>query len=150
MPTVSASRVSTEFVSELIANVSTLCIQPQLVGFLANDDPAAKMYADWTAKTCVETGIKFTLVNCSKFELEDLLVGANADENVHGIMVYYPVFGGNQDQYLQNTVDISKDVEGLCHTYRYNMYHNIRVLGEGASERKCIIPCTPLVHFLLT
>lgn len=27
---------------------------PLLVGFLANDDPAARMYADWTAKTCLD------------------------------------------------------------------------------------------------
>jgi len=28
--------------------------KPKLIGFLANDDPAAKMYADWSAKTCIE------------------------------------------------------------------------------------------------
>ena len=27
---------------------------PLLVGFLANNDPAARMYANWTAKTCSE------------------------------------------------------------------------------------------------
>ena len=58
-------------------------------------------------------------------------------------MVYYPVFGGTQDGYLQNTVAVEKDVEGLCHKYRYNMYHNIRYLDD-AQKHKCIIPCTPL------
>ena len=64
-------------------------------------------------------------------------------------MVYYPVFGGAQDQYLQNTVSVSKDVEGLCHKYRFNMYHNIRFLDDLQTQ-KCIIPCTPLaiVKFL--
>ena len=28
--------------------------KPALVGFLANEDPAAQMYADWSAKTCIE------------------------------------------------------------------------------------------------
>lgn len=27
---------------------------PTLVGLLANDDPAAQMYAEWTEKTCRE------------------------------------------------------------------------------------------------
>lgn len=27
---------------------------PHLLGLLANDDPAAKVYADWTGKTCKE------------------------------------------------------------------------------------------------
>ena len=42
----------------LLSEVSTGILQldqiPHLVGFLANDDPAAKLYADWTAKTCKE------------------------------------------------------------------------------------------------
>jgi methylenetetrahydrofolate dehydrogenase (NAD+) len=28
--------------------------KPLLVGFLANDDPAAAQYAEWSAKTCIE------------------------------------------------------------------------------------------------
>jgi methylenetetrahydrofolate dehydrogenase (NAD+) len=28
--------------------------QPVLVGLLANDDDAAKLYADWTRRTCEE------------------------------------------------------------------------------------------------
>jgi len=68
---------------------------------------------------------------------------ANLDENVHGIMVYYPVFGGAQDQYLKNSISLKKDVEGLCHTYINNMYHNVRFLDE-AKTLKCILPCTPL------
>jgi methylenetetrahydrofolate dehydrogenase (NAD+) len=75
--------------------------------------------------------------------LEDNIILANDDKSINGIMVYYPVFGGAQDQYLQNIVSISKDVEGLCHKYRYNMYHNIRFLDQ-LETRKCIIPCTPL------
>ncbi|CAN0042387.1 unnamed protein product, partial [Choristocarpus tenellus] len=48
-------------------------------------------------------------------------------------MIYYPVFGafpsfygGSMDDYLRDTVSIKKDVEGLCNTYRRNLYHNIR------------------------
>ena len=28
--------------------------KPKLVGLLANEDPAARMYADWSRKTCIE------------------------------------------------------------------------------------------------
>ncbi|KAI8617209.1 hypothetical protein BC830DRAFT_1062658 [Chytriomyces sp. MP71] len=116
---------------------------PLLVGFLANEDPAAKKYAEWTGKTCSDAGFRFELRECSKQELEDKLFQANKDPKVNGIMIYYPVFGGTQDAYLQNSVSVQKDVEGLCHTYRYNMYHNIRYLDEF-EKFKCIIPCTPL------
>jgi methylenetetrahydrofolate dehydrogenase (NAD+) len=53
------------------------------------------------------------------------------------------LFHDKQDQYLQNVVDVSKDVEGLHHKYVYNMYHNIRFLDD-AHTKKCILPCTPL------
>ena len=39
-----------EVKTELVA----LGRKPLLVGFLANTDPAAKMYADWTNKTCTD------------------------------------------------------------------------------------------------
>ncbi|EGF76524.1 hypothetical protein BATDEDRAFT_18106 [Batrachochytrium dendrobatidis JAM81] len=140
---VQASDVAASFINEIKATIVSSNIKPLLVGFLANEDPAARMYAQWTAKTCKQTGIEFELRECPRTELEDKIVEANEDENVHGIMVYYPVFGGAQDQYIQNTVSYTKDVEGLCHKYRYNMYHNIRFLDKKETQ-KCIIPCTPL------
>lgn len=83
-----------------------------MIGLLANDDDAARMYANWTAKSCAAIGIAFELRVVKRTELEDSIITANRDKNVHGIMVYYPVFGGTQDAYLQNTVAVEKDVEG--------------------------------------
>lgn len=57
--------------------------------------------------------------------------------------MYYPVFGDPQDQYIQSVVTAEKDVEGLCHTYKFNMYHNVRFVDKEKTK-KCIIPCTPL------
>lgn len=70
---------------------------------------------------------------------------ANEDDDVHGIIVYYPIFPGtsNRDQYIQQTVAIEKDVEGLSHKYVFNMYQNIRQLNNDAKQ-KSILPCTPL------
>lgn len=33
--------------------------------------------------------------------IEEAILEANEDPSIHGIMVYYPIFGGRQDQYLQ-------------------------------------------------
>ena len=78
---------------------------------------------------------------------------ANVDPAVHGIMIYYPCFGaqpsfygGNMDDYLRDRVSVEKDVEGLCHTYRRYLYHNIRhlpLLDGSPTDKKCILPCTP-------
>lgn len=69
---------------------------------------------------------------------------ANADEHVDGIMVYFPVFGGGQDLYIQQVISREKDVEGLCHFWVQNMYHNIRYIDPPANRKKSILPCTPL------
>jgi len=90
---------------------------------------------------------------------------ANEDRDVDGIMVYYPIYGGQQDHYLQQIVSPFKDVEGLHFKFHYNLYHNIRFiepqsllspvptqgsLAHTSNDQpppgtaKSIIPCTPL------
>jgi methylenetetrahydrofolate dehydrogenase (NAD+) len=69
------------------------------VGFLANEDPAAIKYAEWTAKSCAETGVEFELRKVDKQDLEQKIDEANEETAVNGIMVYYPVFGGKQVKY---------------------------------------------------
>jgi methylenetetrahydrofolate dehydrogenase (NAD+) len=73
-------------------------------------------------------------------------VAANQDDAVDGILVYYPIWRNNQqqDRYIQETVALSKDVEGLCHTHLFNMYHNVRFLDPPTNLKKSILPCTPL------
>lgn len=71
---------------------------------------------------------------------------ANEEEKVDGIIVYYPVFHKNptHDKYVQETVDLTKDVEGLRHKHLHNMYHNTRFLDAPENKKKSILPCTPL------
>jgi methylenetetrahydrofolate dehydrogenase (NAD+) len=49
-----AGTIAKGLLAEVADGLSKLNFKPKLVGFLANDDPAAKMYADWSAKTCRE------------------------------------------------------------------------------------------------
>ncbi|KAK3330423.1 hypothetical protein B0H66DRAFT_469136 [Apodospora peruviana] len=120
--------------------------KPTLAAFLANDDPAAAQYADWSKKTCEENGFNFDLRKVDKEVLEDAIVAANQDDSVDGIIVYYPIWAQNhqQDRYIQETVALTKDVEGLCHTHLFNMYHNVRFLDPPTNHKKSILPCTPL------
>jgi len=45
---------------------------------------------------------------------------------------------------MQETVSLSKDVEGLCHRHLHNMYHNVRFLDAPSNQLKSILSCTPL------
>ncbi|CAZ80917.1 unnamed protein product [Tuber melanosporum] len=138
-----ASAVAEGILGEVKDSIERLGRAPLLVGFLANVDPAARMYASWTGKTCLQNGVRFELREVGKDDLEENIIAANADDEVGGIIVYYPVFGSSQDAYLQQITSKEKDVEGLSHAYLFNMYQNIRFLDPEKSQ-KSILPCTPL------
>eukprot|EP00960_Hanusia_phi_P007982 228709-Hanusia_phi.AAC.3 len=83
-------------------------------------------------------------------DLEEALMAANRDDSIHGIMIYYPCFGnapsfygGNMDDYLRDTVPVEKDVEGLCYTYRHNLYHNIRYIDTQVTICCALIASSP-------
>ncbi|KAK3362978.1 hypothetical protein B0T25DRAFT_525950 [Lasiosphaeria hispida] len=141
-----AKKLLAEVKDSLAKVQSESAAKPTLAAFLANDDPAAAQYAEWSKKTCEENGFDFDLRKVNKENLEEAIVAANQDDGVDGIIVYYPIWAGNQqqDRYIQETVALSKDVEGLCHTHLFNMYHNVRFLDPPANLKKSILPCTPL------
>jgi methylenetetrahydrofolate dehydrogenase (NAD+) len=91
----------------------------------------------------VASGFDFELREVTKDAIEDAILAANQESKVDGIIVYYPIHGNRQDQYLQQLVDVGKDVEGLSHRYIFNMYQNVRFLDEG-NQKKSLLPCTPL------
>ncbi|ODV95566.1 hypothetical protein PACTADRAFT_50268 [Pachysolen tannophilus NRRL Y-2460] len=142
--TILASKIAKQYTDELISITSKLSKKPRLVGFLANQDPSAKMYAEWTGKTSRSLGFEYELVEVEKENLEEEIYKANANDDINGIIVYFPVYNNRQDQYLQQCVSIEKDVEGLNFTYISNMYHNIRFLDDDLKQKKSILPCTPL------
>lgn len=49
-----AGTVAKNLLTEVSAGLSRLGKSPLLVGFLANTDPAARNYAEWTDRTCRE------------------------------------------------------------------------------------------------
>lgn len=144
--TILASTIAKLYTEEVADQVKQLDFKPKIVGLLGNNDPAAKMYAEWTSKTCKELGFDYELIESDKQELENKLVKANKDDSINGIMIYFPVFGDNQDQYLQQLINPEKDVEGLNHIYYKNLYHNIRFLDPPTNSKKSILPCTSLAN----
>ncbi|KAF2172425.1 hypothetical protein M409DRAFT_63114 [Zasmidium cellare ATCC 36951] len=139
-----ANNIAKNLLQEVAAGIKALERPPQLHGFLANRDPAGRMYADWTAKTCKDNGIEFTLHEVNAEELEEALRQANKDDEIDGIIVYYPVFNSQRDRTLQWTVSLYKDIEGLSPQLISNMYQNIRFLDPPTNTMKSILPCTPL------
>jgi methylenetetrahydrofolate dehydrogenase (NAD+) len=49
-----AKNIATSLMAEVQAGLEKIGTKPLLVGFLANEDPAAEQYAKWSANTCRE------------------------------------------------------------------------------------------------
>lgn len=117
-------------VDSAVKTFTTKSRRPRLVGILATDSKPSEMYAEFTRKTCESMGVEFELrrvgaaVPSDETDgdggLESGIIEANEDPDVDGIMVcdswtglevrllreranqvYYPIFGGLQDHYLQ-------------------------------------------------
>jgi len=163
--------ISKPFRDEVTASLAALSRRPKLVGILATDGPS-RIYAEFTKKTCEDVGVEFILReigNASQqsdpadsIDVEDAIIEANEDDEVDGIMVYYPIYGAQRDHYIQQVVSPKKDVEGLNVKFHYNLYHNIRYIDPNTLSAsnipidpknpdqappgtvKSILPCTPL------
>ena len=50
--TILAGTIAKSLLTEVREGLSKLGTVPHLCGILANDDPSAQVYAEWTGKTC--------------------------------------------------------------------------------------------------
>ncbi|HEY2516401.1 MAG TPA: bifunctional methylenetetrahydrofolate dehydrogenase/methenyltetrahydrofolate cyclohydrolase [Polyangiaceae bacterium] len=143
------AQVASSFREEVrreIRGLSEQLAEPLVIaGFLAADHGPSATYAEYTRKGCEDVGARFDLRHVKRLEAEEAIAEANRDPAVHGILVYYPVFGlgTEQDVYLRDRVDPGKDIEGLHSFWAQCLYANRRFLDE-AKTKKSILPCTPL------
>lgn len=49
-----ANNIAKSLLEEVRDGLSKIERKPLLVGFLSSSDPAARVYAEWTGKTCTE------------------------------------------------------------------------------------------------
>jgi methylenetetrahydrofolate dehydrogenase (NADP+) / methenyltetrahydrofolate cyclohydrolase len=135
--------VAASFRAEIRAEVAALPEPLVLWGVLADEHRPSRTYAEYTRKGCEDVGVRFDLKQVSRLDVEAVIREANADDAVHGVLVYYPVFGTEHDAYLRDCVSENKDIEGLHPFWAQCLYENRRFLDK-AKTQKAILPCTPL------
>lgn len=140
---VDPSAVAAEFRRELAKEIAALPTPLRLLGLISGQHGPAQTYAEYTRRGCEEVGVSFELKSVARLDAEASVAAANADPNVHGVLIYYPVFGTEQDRYLRDSVDPMKDIEGLHSFWARCLYENRRFIDEGQAK-KAILPCTPL------
>jgi methylenetetrahydrofolate dehydrogenase (NADP+)/methenyltetrahydrofolate cyclohydrolase len=116
----------------------------QVVGFIASDDRPSVSYANATRRVFTDAGFNYDLRHVKRLELEAEIIKANADEDVHGIFIYFPVFSNQEDDYLRNLVHYTKDIEAGSLYWTRKLDTNDRSATDKDTNKKALIPCTPL------
>jgi methylenetetrahydrofolate dehydrogenase (NADP+)/methenyltetrahydrofolate cyclohydrolase len=110
---------------------------PQLVTVLVGEDPASQIYIRGKHKASAEAGIRSAHHDLPaatrQEELEELVAGLGADEDVDGILVQLPLPGHLDSDRVVATIDPAKDVDGLTPI-------NAGLLAHGTPG---LVPCTP-------
>ncbi|MFH1064582.1 MAG: bifunctional methylenetetrahydrofolate dehydrogenase/methenyltetrahydrofolate cyclohydrolase FolD [Candidatus Woesearchaeota archaeon] len=112
-------------------------LTPSLHAILVGSDPGSQYYVNSKRKTCAKLGMDSDVhelpESTSQQELEELVQGLNAREDVNGILVQLPLPKHMDEYEIIKLIDPSKDVDGFTH-------HSIGDLYLG---RECLQPCTP-------
>lgn len=137
-----AEALARPFLDEVRAEVAALP-PVHLIGILGTGARPSEVYADYAAAGCEAVGIEFERRRCAREDVSRVVFEANVDPAVHGMIVFYPVFGGARDRSLQNEVDARKDVEGLHASWTQRLYHDVRFV-DAEQQKKTVLPCTPL------
>lgn len=111
--------------------------RPGLAVVLIGDDPASHVYVKNKVLACKKAGIESHLHQLpgtvSEAEVFELIKQLNKQEDIDGILVQLPLPKGLPTDAILESVDPSKDVDGL-HTQN---------LGLLMSGKKGLRPCTP-------
>lgn len=102
MSSLNAAAISKPFLSEVAQSAAVIAAKlkrkPRLLGILANADEPSRLYAKSTEKACVDAGLDFELLSIGSkeepsqpFDVEQVIIEANLNDEVDGIMTYFPV-----------------------------------------------------------
>lgn len=142
----------------------------RMVAVLAQSEAAsrldAEVYSQNIAEAFAEDGIDYEVCRCAGDDpslVEDTIRYLNQRSDVHGILVFYPIFKTrnledkilylNQitgvhyktyDDYLRDVVSPQKDVEALSHVHTTGAQHLFRARGMDHTGDDPYVPCTAL------
>ncbi len=122
---------------EVAAAVDALDYVPGLATVLVGDDPASHSYVRGKRHDAGQVGIRSfhheLEATVSQGELEALIDGLNANDEVDGILVQLPLPGDLDAEAIVARIDPAKDADGL---HPFN-------LGRLMLGRQGLRPCTP-------
>lgn len=110
---------------------------PGLAVVLIGEDPASQVYVRNKRLACEKAGIisrAYDLpASTTQQELNDLIDQLNVDDDIHGILVQFPLPENLDESAVIERIDVKKDVDGF---HPFN-------LGQLAQRGPGLRPCTP-------
>lgn len=138
-----AARVRGQVAEEVALLKAEHGIIPGLAVVLVGEDPASQVYVRSKEKMTTEVGMRSFAhrlpADVAEANLIALVEQLNADPDVHGILVQFPLPNGLSQQKVIETISRAKDVDG---------FHPENV-GRLVAGLPGLVPCTPLGCLML-
>ncbi|WP_321490835.1 bifunctional methylenetetrahydrofolate dehydrogenase/methenyltetrahydrofolate cyclohydrolase FolD [uncultured Hyphomonas sp.] len=114
---ISGKDIATDVRAKVAAEVAGLPFKPCLAVILVGEDPASQVYVRNKVKQTEEAGMVSRHhrlpATATQEEVETLIAGLNADEDVDGILLQLPLPDGLDPDAAIERIDPAKDVDGL-------------------------------------
>lgn len=139
MKIIDGKKHAREVLNQLHEEIQRTNKQPHLVIIMVGDHPASSVYVKNKLNRANEVGMKSTLIHlneaCTQQHLIDQINELNENEDVHGILVQLPLPNHLNTQVIQETIKVSKDVDGL---------HPLNVGYMVTKDSRALVSCTPM------
>ena len=110
--------------------------------YLPTSHPASVQYRDLVLKDAAKLGIRSKSLDVgSEADLLKLIERLNQDDEVTGIMVFYPLGAKTSDEDVMDLVSPYKDVEGL-HSINLGYLIKYKQFFDEPQRIKCVVPAT--------
>ena len=129
--------LSAKIKDELKGNINSYVQTPILAVITIGDDAASEVYVKNKRKACEYVGMSLLHLDYASCVKEEVVIKKikqlNKDKSINGIILQLPIPDNFNVSKIINTIDPSKDVDGLTNTQA----------GKLIQNEKCLMPCTP-------
>jgi methylenetetrahydrofolate dehydrogenase (NADP+) / methenyltetrahydrofolate cyclohydrolase len=124
-------------VAERVIELKARGVSPGLAVVIVGDDPASEVYVRNKEKACAETGIFSEKIDMPATTTQEELLAVvrqlNERDDIHGILVQFPLQAGLDEDEVIETIRIDKDVDGF----------HPESIGRLVVGKDTFVSCTP-------
>ena len=124
-------------VAERVVELKAQGVNPGLAVVIVGEDPGSQVYVRNKVKACEETGVFSEKIELPDTTTQEELLAVvrqlNARDDIHGILVQFPLPAGLDEDEVIETISIHKDVDGF----------HPESIGRLLVGKDTFVSCTP-------